>query len=658
MRSTVASARSEVGFGGATAPIAVLAALALALGAAGFPSEARAQDPATADTDGDGALDVRDACPTEPGPLPSGCPVRTTPGGGQNGKRPRVWAYSNFLTPDTLRGLGSVGCPPKNQKFRGRVSVASTLAAADAVARRAGGSKGMRAFRKSKAYRDPLAARQAAADAMLTNRPGAALAALLRARQLHPRNPDNLRDLASVLVQLGKPREALVLLDAAGRIKKPKFEGPPPMGIDRTALTLNTRGLAQLEMGKLKDAKKTLARAVARDDLLAEARTNLAVAKQCQDLQVPVFNVGTRRDPDKRPVDGLDLSQGRKGVLPFVHYPESPGEAAVTSEANYNQSARWFDQGRIDAAGSDPTVAVGGRGKVLSERYLGLLIELSGYNVFGPPESSEVRERAEELGVPAELLAAGDALNEQRDAVTRYHAEANPPSGGECEDLAAYWAGRFPGIRAEVVELDRRMERWFELVWEFDTALAANASGSAHDWFIRNGLYKKDNALGELYGNAAAMGPYYFSCGDGPGQRGIDVGDVDNGSSGPCSALEPGSLSFDFGVFELEVGCENIGVEVSGAGWISAFASFDYNLRTGDMTVFAGAKAGTEIGPVEAEAKIGIYATVNRSGEVTDYGLRSTGSLGAQGGGVKGSVSAWSSDVSFAPRHPTPAVLG
>ena len=72
-------------------------------------------------------------------------------------------------------------------------------------------------------------------------RPGAALAALVRAHELEPIQASHLVNAAAVASSVGLPSEALAMLDAAERLEDPDR---PAMGIGRHAVALNNRGTA------------------------------------------------------------------------------------------------------------------------------------------------------------------------------------------------------------------------------------------------------------------------------------------------------------------------------------------------------------------------------------------------------------------------------
>ena len=67
------------------------------------------------------------------------------------------------------------------------------------------------------------------------------------------------------------------------------------------------------------------------------------------------------------------------------------------------------------------------------------------------------------------------------------------------------------------------------------------------------------------------------------------------------------------------------------------------------MTVFGGPKVGGKLGPLGAEVKGGVYVTITKGGEVSDYGVRASASLGATVGPVGYEAAGVEQGFSFAP---------
>lgn len=219
--------------------------------------------------------------------------------------------------------------------------------------------------------RDAKRAAVAAGGAMVANKPLAALAALLRAHELHPQSATYLANLAAVLSYIGMPREALVILDSPivrnGQIAS-------PLGMGGQAGALNTRGYSLLQLGKYSEAEAALREAIARSPNLIEAKFNLAFALWMQDdpqkkeeggrliaavwrrnpRQSPKNNTGKKTPPsepekpsseeipieifesDKTGTANLDLSRGKRLKLPDLKIPSSL-EASVAMSPKYKK---------------------------------------------------------------------------------------------------------------------------------------------------------------------------------------------------------------------------------------------------------------------------------------------------------------------------------
>ncbi|WP_157449121.1 tetratricopeptide repeat protein [Deinococcus peraridilitoris] len=252
---------------------------------------------------------------------------------------------------------------PAPPKSTGPLTLAQALTNTRALVETGKGRQSFAALTASPAGKDPRRASALAAAAVLRDRPVGALAALLAARAAEPKNPSHLVNAAGLLSLLGRPVEAIALLDGADALKVPF---PSAMGLNGQAVALNNRGHALLGLGRAKDAEAVLRRAVSLEPLLAEARTNLAMALRAQNKTeeaVRFFRAGMRRSPPPSqpavkppPTSGqtpppgqsgqqsadpfspegaaqlpaervYDLSRGVRGDLPRIKWPKTPAEA-------------------------------------------------------------------------------------------------------------------------------------------------------------------------------------------------------------------------------------------------------------------------------------------------------------------------------------------
>jgi hypothetical protein len=177
----------------------------------------------------------------------------------------------------------------------------------------------------------------AAAGALGLGKPAAALAALLRAHRLAPKDAAPLIDAAPLLSQAGRGRAALSLLDAAAKLKAPKTQ---PFGITWNAVSKANRGQALIAAHRYAAAEKTLNAVLKAAPLLREAEQNLAVAEECQgktDKAKQALFLAVRRqtfakgdyvgvsnvDPFGQldAAEVLDTSRGQTLTLPTIKYP-------------------------------------------------------------------------------------------------------------------------------------------------------------------------------------------------------------------------------------------------------------------------------------------------------------------------------------------------
>ncbi len=158
-------------------------------------------------------------------------------------------------------------------------------------------SAGMKALHRSPEGQSAALANAFALGAALAGRPEAALAALLTAHTLEPKNADTLVNLGGALAALNQPAEALAVLTEAERL------GIAPggaMGVPVLAVALNNRGRALLELGQFSAANRALRQALTLAPTLAEANQNLARALLCQgktEEAVRFVRLGTRHTP-------------------------------------------------------------------------------------------------------------------------------------------------------------------------------------------------------------------------------------------------------------------------------------------------------------------------------------------------------------------------
>ena len=145
-------------------------------------------------------------------------------------------------------------------------------------------------------------------------RPGAALAALVRAHELQPAQASHLVNAAAVASSVGLPSEALALLDAAEQLDDPDR---PAMGIPRHAVALTNRGQALALLGRHDEADRSLAAALAAEPLLSEANTSRSATTACTQGPKPRRPVPARGPPPPAAEAARHLTrQGHRAARP------------------------------------------------------------------------------------------------------------------------------------------------------------------------------------------------------------------------------------------------------------------------------------------------------------------------------------------------------
>ena len=155
-----------------------------------------------------------------------------------------------------------------------------TFATAVATAQQAAGlTVGRRTkLRKQVLARTPVGAERLAAAGVMNRAGKGALAALLTAAGTHPRDPLLLIDAAALLIDAGKPNEALALLTRAQTLPQRKLR---LFGISTLAILETNRSAALFRTGQYAAAAAAGRRALKKSAWLVEARENRGMALLC-----------------------------------------------------------------------------------------------------------------------------------------------------------------------------------------------------------------------------------------------------------------------------------------------------------------------------------------------------------------------------------------
>jgi len=508
------------------------------------------------------------------------------------------------------------------------------------------GAGALRQYAASSDARSYALAMEAAVEAVLKDRPDAALAALLRAHALAPRDPRPLINASVLLTRDGLPNEALALLGAAAQMPMPPRS---PYGISRLAELETDRGYALIALHQWHAASVALTSAYRQAPLLTEAEHNLAAVALCTGHPAQaqqLLTAAARRDRlaaaqvvvnklqgTSVPVASavFDLSQGETPVLPQITIPpDAPhGVAAEPEFAALSE--------HLGSAALANSITVG----QLTRRLDTL------------PLLPVTRQRTNDI-----IAAIGGA--EQTDPSIKKLADARTAALDSDGYAIRTYSAKGCGARKVWVSaqaaLDADENRLAISEYRYDTGLAANlANPVAHQLAFTMARNVLEGGIG---GDEVAFIAEVGLIADracAAQQTVAPQQDVNGGLSSPsvpaCPPILQGvDFSLNLSVVSFSVNCEEVSIGGSTPGWIGGFATVSHSFVNGSTTIFAGAQVGATIqaGPFGggAQAQAGGYITVSSDGTINDVGMR--GSVSA--GGSIGPASAYtgtSLDFSF-----------
>lgn len=559
-------------------------------------------------------------------------------------------------------------------------------------------AEALAAFAADPIYQDATRVAASAAGAVMIHRPVAALAALLRAQELQPKEPAHLVNLAGLVTNLGMPRHALALLAEAEKLGKPL---PVAFGISGRALLLSNRGHALIQLKRYAEAETVLREAVRLAPTLSEARANLAHALYPQadpkkkEEAITLLRFSARRsiaaqkasapattgpaapgtpapgdqdsdDEDATPAATaqaggrpppeavLDMSRGKSGGLPTIKIPRTIMDGA----AMWPKVKKFQDENRA-------------RGETITKRMIAL------------DKLMRQRERSGEIS-PATARRARDIFwyigNTPRTPQFRglwremekaSRAEGNGLTGGQIDNpwgslelmkkqdeifartqpppvtAAQMWDATEPyheSWQAPIHWIESANNQYFHKTYPYMTAIAANLYDPMYHEYamllIENiSVSLTQGLIGPLY--TVTKHDYYFVKAWGArGKEGEAAdpipGDMPEADSCPAYLRGEYKMKFDIEIVGFSINCEKVSVEGSLGEWLKLFGEVETTFA-GETTVFVGGAAEGEVplvGGVEAGAKAGAYLTFNSKGEIIDGGLKATESSGVSVGPV------------------------
>lgn len=523
-------------------------------------------------------------------------------------------------------------------------------------------------------------AQRLAAAAVSQGSPGLALAALLRAHELEPAMGSHLLNAAALAVSLGRPNEALALLDAASA----RAFRAPPMGVPATAVAALIRGHALLLTGQLDSAAGWLHSARATAPLLTEADAGLAVVAACRgdDAAASRFLRRSRvrseqplapTDEPVRTEPEIDVAHGEPTPLRELRLPVSPRDAlgfrsvyaGLLDDLTRETIETGEEQGRVRARLTEADRS--GRTSPAEQERRDALLDLANVALADDAESTRL---ADSFGTAADDV---DAVRERFFAT---YVELRDDAFAACE-RADDWAYCFeaelsthcrPALASahdswlgRMAELRAAGDAWTRSATGLLSAYAANLrDDDAHRYAmlgiepLEQGAYAR--VLAAAHDWSALVGAFEPAC----------LEPTPMPPPGPVAAAPPGARgekcppglrSFDLVLpldsVTLKGNCEKVTTELSASvlPLVAAFAEVTYDNRAGTITLVAGGKAGQKVGGVvEPGFKSGLYVTFDTDGGVRDVGWRVGPSVTTGLGGFEASAYNDEMDLSFLPR--------
>ncbi len=527
------------------------------------------------------------------------------------------------------------------------------------------------------------AAQNTAAAALAAGSPGLALSALLEAHRLQPSRGTHLVNAAALATSVGLPNEAIAFLDAAvGR----EFLRTP-LGIPHAATAAVIRGQALVLTGRSDAAQKLFVSAKQLAPLLTEADAGLATVAACkgQDKIAKRYIARSRVRTDEpvpptpptedpvQPEPGIDLTHGEAVPLRQLPIADTPAQTA-TMRSVYWGIADGFQaeiQANIDEANR-------------LEQHL--------------RDTDDARTRAEKdrrdsifsllyrTHLDGGVRAAQNALYREINKLTEINEEFWGGGTGEvdytyqtlAEDAWAACDGSSvpncfeiemnktcrPALtsahgtwRTTIVKAQNRANRYFEIWSKLMTGYAANLIDEEAHQLALNHI---DGIERDIYAVLVQQAQHWSHSVDLFRDHCVDPlpteilhppANDDVQSPGACeSGLKNLSLKVSLGPTSLKISCERIeqSFSVQIIPLLHVFVDVKFDFRTGNVSVWAGAKGGGKIGNiVDVGFKSGAYIKINQQGEFVDAGWRAGPSAKVVGGNAEFTAYKDEIDLSF-----------
>jgi tetratricopeptide (TPR) repeat protein len=529
----------------------------------------------------------------------------------------------------------------------------------------------------------PDAAQKTAAAALAAGSPGLALAALLEAHRLQPSRGTHLVNAAALATSIGLPNEAIAFLDAA--VGRDFLRAP--LGIPHEATAAVIRGQALVMTGRSDAAQKLFVSAKQLAPLLTEADAGLATVAACkgQDAvakryiarsrvrtDVPVPPTPPTEDP-VQPIPDIDLTRGEAVPLRQLPIAETPVQVAdmrpvywgIANGFQAEIQANIDESNRLEQHLRDTDDA---RTRAEKDRRDSILVLLYRTHLDGDVENArkalyrqidKLTEIDEEFwgGGTGEvdytyqtLAEAAWATCEGSDIPNCFEIEINKTCRPALNSAHIAW-------RTRILAAQDRANRYFEIWSKLMTGYAANLiDEEAHQLALNHidGLERNVYALlvqqAQFWSHNVNL--FRDHCVEPlPAEVLNPPANVDVQSPGACEAgLKSLSLKASLGPTSLKVSCERIEQSFSAEiiPLLHVFVDVKFDFRTGNVSFWAGSKAGGKVGNVvDLGFKSGIYVKVNQQGELVDTGWRVGPNVKVVGGNAEFTAFKDEIDLSF-----------
>ena len=473
-------------------------------------------------------------------------------------------------------------------------------------------------------------------------RPGAALAALVRAHELEPPQASHLVNAAAVASSVGLPSEALAMLDAAERLDDPDR---PAMGIGRHAVALNNRGTALAMLGRLGEADRVLAAASAAEPLLSEANTSRAATTVCSQ---------PRSAAAKFLRAGRHRRRRSRSTARAARPPSCASSSCPASRRRRRRCARSSRTRRPSCRARPPprsTAPTSSRRTIRAKRDEWTRAQDRRYGatlgrIYDATEEADIRALDEAVDTKLDEVIKlqrgfwGDNEREDHeyallaDAAGKWCAGSPLPNCfaqrmnetcrpklriahqawrdelqetyGAAQTLVRAATRRMSGYAVNLADPDAHALALLQ-VTQYERAVYARLLQWAQHWTHSAQLYA-DHCVEPLDPPSSAPA----------------VGAPDAESEAACSPfLKAISGVWELGPTKLKVSCERIqqSFKEEVIPWVQAYAEVSYNFRSGRLSVFGGVKGEADGGVGKVGFKSGMYVNAERDGTV-DVGWR------------------------------------